>query len=53
MEHRKYIIFTEYTMQAYINLPTNSLKNEFIDAIKVYYEFLDYLLIVPTQCLNL
>lgn len=53
MKHRTYIIFKLTTIAGYMNLPTFNLESSSANAIKVYYEFLDHMLLIPNECLDL
>lgn len=53
MELKKHQIFYKYTIQGYSSMPTASFTRSFDDAPRIYYEFIDSLLVVPNQCENL
>lgn len=47
MEVRKFIIFYKYTMQGYSALPPAVFQKSYNGSSKIYYEFVDSLLIIP------
>ncbi len=50
MEHKKHIIFDIYSIQGFLNIPVSSFKSVYGDSVKVYFEFIDSLMIIPGQC---
>lgn len=50
MRLKKFLIFDKYSIAAYINMPVSSFDSEFEEAISVYYEFLDSMMILPSNC---
>lgn len=51
--HRKYIMFTTYTIDTYIQLPSSTFESTTSSSIKIYYELFDNFLLVPSQCADL
>lgn len=53
LEHRRHLIFNKYTIQGYSSMPTAVFERSFDDAVKVFYEFIDSLLVIPYICKDL
>jgi len=50
---RRYIIFVLYGLNGYMALPVFSVDNNFGKAARIYYEWIDNLMLIPGQCKDL
>ena len=50
MRHRNHIIFNKYRIENYVLMPSNSLKSSFTKTVKLYYQMMDNMVLLPSDC---